>query len=401
MPTPRRSHRPPVAATPPAAPNETDVIPALTGLRGVAAFAVFAYHVWVYSHAALVAPGHPFASAVLAWPLKIGWVGVDIFFTLSAFLLSLPYARAALAQAPPPSLRTYLRRRVLRIFPAYWVQWAILAAGALLGWSFGPLVPGWRGATETLAQALLWIKAWPSIAPTLGTWWTLPVEFGFYLLLPWFARAFAPRRWAWLLVAAALAWAWRAYWLMQGRLDFVTAGWIDQLPGRIDQFALGMLAAYGWVRLRAAGRTLAPRVADGWLLGAALVFVALPALLLLDGRGVPSELPSLHPAVLPWHSSASVAVAAMLVACAAGAPSARALAAWPLQALGRISYSLYLWHLPAVSWVLAAGGQVEADGFWPFFAACLLLSLALATASWWAIERPALRLAHRATIPAR
>jgi peptidoglycan/LPS O-acetylase OafA/YrhL len=310
----------------------------------------------------------------------------------------MPYARAALAGAPPPRWGAYLRRRVLRIFPAYWVQWAILMVAALAGLSYGPLDPGWRGAGTALAQAVLWIKAWPSIQPQLGTWWTLPVEFGFYLVLPWLARLYAPRRWAWLLLPVVLAWAWRAFWLARGPLDYVTVGWIDHLPGRIDQFALGMLAAYAWVRARAAGRIPTPRAANLAFAVAATAFVALPALLYLDGRVEPNELPSLHWAVLPWHTLASVAVAVLLVACAAGAPLARrTLEARPLQWLGQVSYSLYLWHLPAVSWVLAqSGGKVDAREFWPYFAACLLLSLGLAVLSWWSIERPALRLAHRA-----
>ncbi|MGH8028685.1 MAG: acyltransferase family protein [Arenimonas sp.] len=401
MPSRRHSHsRTPVAINP--TPGiDRDVssawrIDSLTALRGLAAFAVFAFHAWLLAHMPDPAPGVALLSPALTWLMRNGWSGVDVFFTLSAFLLAMPYARAAVAGRPPPDWRAYLRRRAARILPAYWVQLAIVLAGSLMGVAWGRTFPAWEGVGSALAHVVLWINAWPRVAALQPHWWTLPVEFGFYLMLPCLARAFTARRWPWLLALVALAWAWRAAWLMNPRADFAHFAWIEQLPGRIDQFAIGMLAAWWWARREGRGGTISPRRANTLLVAGALAFLAMPALFLVDGRATLSQVMSLHPVVLAWHGLASAAVALVLVACAAGAPAARWLAARPLRFLGEISYSLYLWHVPVIFWVLWQSGDTIAVGdFWPYFSICLLLSLALASLSWWGVERPALRWAAR------
>ena len=343
------------------------------------------------------APGVPGLSQALDWLMRIGWSGVDVFFTLSAFLLALPFARAAQAGVPMPAWRPYLLRRGARVLPAYWLQLAILLAAAFAGLAWGLAIARWPGWESALAHAVLWLNAWPRVEPLFAHWWTLPVEFGFYLLLPVLAQAFAPRRWPWLLVLVVLAWSWRAWCLAHRRADFAQLAWVDQLPGRIDQFAIGMLAAWAWVRYEARGLAMTPRRANALLFAGGAAFVALPALLLVDGRPLVSASPSLHPVVLAWHGLASLPVACMLVACVAGAPWARRwLAARPLRFLGEISYSLYLWHLPLIAFVVwQSGGEVAARDFWPYFSVCLLLSLAMAVLSWWFVERPARAWAAR------
>ena len=73
-PTPRQAPGPVPAAATDAAPRRVD---ALTGLRGLAAFGVFAFHVWAFSHAPDPAPGLPWLSATLDWLLRIGWTGAQ------------------------------------------------------------------------------------------------------------------------------------------------------------------------------------------------------------------------------------------------------------------------------------------------------------------------------------
>jgi peptidoglycan/LPS O-acetylase OafA/YrhL len=319
---------------------------------------------------------------------------VDVFFTLSAFLLALPFARAVLAQAPMPDTRGYLRRRALRILPAYWVQCLVLFALAAAGLSVTG-IRDWPGWPAALAHVVLWIDAWPQVRPLIGSWWTLPVEFAFYLLLPVLAHALGARRWGWLLLALPLAWLWRAWWQWHPPGGVSANEWINHLPGRIDQFAIGMLAALAWARHEAHGKPLDARLANAVFALAAATFLLLPTLLLLDGRAHPDQVMSLHPVVLAWHTLASLVVAAGLVACAARAPWSRALAATPFAWLGTISYSFYLWHVPAIAWIRAQSGDtIRADEAWPFFAACLLLSLGLGGLSWWVIERPVQRWAR-------
>ena len=64
---------------------------------------------------------------MLQTPIGFGFAGVDVFFVLSGFLLALPFARHALGAGPRPRLGRYFRRRLLRVFPAYYAQLAILS----------------------------------------------------------------------------------------------------------------------------------------------------------------------------------------------------------------------------------------------------------------------------------
>jgi peptidoglycan/LPS O-acetylase OafA/YrhL len=106
--------------------------------------------------------------------------------------------------------------------------------------------------------------------------------------------------------------------------------------------------------------------------------------------------PHPQPLMIGWHSYASIAVAIMLVVCMNGTRVAdRLLATLPLRLLGRISYGLYLWHLPVLMWLQADGSIAAAGGPLAFALYGLLFSLVAALASWWFVERPALRLASR------
>ncbi len=94
-----------------------------------------------------------------------------------------------------------------------------------------------------LAHVFLWINAWPLIPAYVPTWWTLPVEFGFYLLLPWLAGCLTDRRWYWLLAGVALSLFYRHALLGFGLSRAEEVYWVDHLPGRLFQFLIGMLAA--------------------------------------------------------------------------------------------------------------------------------------------------------------
>ena len=104
-------------------------LPALTGLRGFAALWVLLYHIWAMSGGPpLRIPGVGFMQGSNL--LSVGWAGVDLFFCLSAFLLVMPFALWRYGSATRPSTGRYLLRRVLRIYPAYPFQLAILLYAA-------------------------------------------------------------------------------------------------------------------------------------------------------------------------------------------------------------------------------------------------------------------------------
>lgn len=366
--------------------------PALTGVRGLAALLVFLLHAYVLG-------GQPASlPAPLAWVFTNGWSGVDIFFTLSAFLLTLPFL-AALEGKVAPNLRTYGRHRLLRILPAYYAQLfalglvAMVSAGLIAGKSVG-----WSGiaASFTFLYGLL-----PGVQPAVPPWWTLPVELGFYLVLPFFARLLTPGRWLWLLLWIALSLGYR-FWLMHAGLDrSQEVAWVEHLPGRLHQFLVGMLAAYAYVRLQERPRPWSPAQADWIAAISMLAFLLLPMAGLLVSDRVFQGAPVREPLLLCWHLFASIVVGLMLIALCNGARYvSQVFAAVPLRVLGIVSYSLYLWHYPVLLWVRDGLGGIEGvrTNFWAFLFCGLLFSLLVAAASWWLVERPAQQWGRQAKL---
>lgn len=380
---------------------KVDRYPALNGLRGLAALAVFGFHAYVVAGLPVVLPGWPAAGFAIHWLLRMGWAGVDVFFTLSAFLLALPYARALVDDAAPPSLPGYAARRAMRILPAYYIQLVLLLALAAMGWSDG-LFSGALTSSRVAVQFVFAydIGSWQSgvlpLQPLVASWWTLPIEIGFYLLLPLFARLLRPRRWPWLLLGIALCWSFRALLLRTQPMSVGLDLFVEHLPGRIDQFLIGMLAAYACVQTPRWLQSITGLRADALFIVAAAVFVLLPALGDLT-YGAPME-GNPHPQwlMIGWHGYASIAVAGMLIACARGAHIVgKLLDSLPLQLLGRISYGVYLWHLPVLLWMKAHGGVAAFGDRWAFILSALLFTLTAGWLSWWIVERPALRFAAR------
>ena len=373
--------------------------PALTGLRGLAAAGVLLFHVRAIGG---LAPG---LWPPMAWLCAIGWSGVDVFFTLSAFLLALPFVEAREAGQAEPPLREYWRHRGWRILPAYWIQVLVLFALSLAG----AKVSYWTtpDAGSLAVNALFLYNLVPLAAPALPQWWTLPVELGFYLLLPWFARLLTPSRWPWLLLVAVASLGWRAWVLHAGFTRPEEIAWAEHLPGRMHQFVVGMLAAWVLVHRRAWLAALSPLQRDLLALGAIAVFLALPALA-LPYTGQPyGGGPMPQPVLLAWHLLSSLVIALLLVVLAGGASRAtRLLGAGWLQALGVVSYSLYLWHYPVLLAVreTLGGYQAVKAAFGAFAFQGILFSLLVAAASWWLVERSAQQRARRDKIsesPAR
>lgn len=357
----------------------------LTGLRGFAALWVLVYHVWVDAT----------PRAITLGPLDLtplfsgGSSGVDLFFTLSAFLLSLPYASRQIEGAPPPSLRTFWLRRVQRILPAYYAQLLVLAA---LAGVFG--IGAWPTARQFVGNLLLFTDFGPfGAVPMNPVTYTLPIEFGFYLLLPLLATWLRPRRWPWLaLFAIVVTQLWRHLMFPHVAHADVSLRVIamEQLPGRLDQFVAGMLAAYAYTRAVASGRAANARANDALLLIGIALFVAL---LYAVHYSIGTYWDG-HPLLFVWHGLAGVAAALMLYASARGSRIARVLFDnAPLRWLGLVSFGVYLWHFPILLWLDAAHAFDGIDGYrLPWMLPIVLGATSLVAAiSWRWVELPFLR----------
>jgi len=222
-----------------------------------------------------------------------------------------------------------------------------------------------------------------------GALWTLTLEAQYYLLLPLLAPFFvrAPLRWALALVAASAAWRWLAAHDLAPLVALESAiglGHVPeekirhllatQLPGYLAHFAAGILVGRAWLAWH--GRTATGRESVAWL---ALAAVSLVVLYWLYAGG--------NAALGEWAWLASLAAMslAMLALVARGLPLARPLLAnAPLAFIGRVSYSMYLYHLPTLLlWNRYAPSENGLS--LPLYLACLT---AVAWSSYRLVEKP-------------
>lgn len=371
-------------------------IPALDGLRGFAALWVLLFHVWMMTGLPSMRPfeGAPFGFEAF---LTMGWAGVDLFFCLSAFLLVLPYARWRYAGTPRPDTGRYLLRRVLRIYPAYLVQLGILLLIALV-LGHGRTLNG----RELLAHLLLWFNLGQDwVAPLVGVWFTLPIEFSFYLVLPLIAPLIDRKRWPWLLlasIAVAIGYRLWAYAMTATEPLGIRIAEIERLPGRIDQFVIGMLAGAAFVAASRHGWR--PRRPAFWFWGGVAGAAALGAAMI----GAADRYWSGHPLLYVWHGLFSLCLVPVLLTAAWGArPGSGLFDNRPMRYLGKTSFGIYLWHMPILIPILPhlPASMSPAARFWVLLALVLPATLLVAHLSYVWVERPFQRSRGGARAPTR
>ncbi len=163
--------------------NQKTTIPALDGVRGVACLGVVEYHVNYLISYSFHLPA--LLGALGSSILMAGWSGVTLFFVLSGFLLFLPYARHLLFEQSWPSTRTFYLRRALRILPGYYLALFLLILLA------HPQYFQWDHLGN-LSLFLTFLMDAPSTYQKInGPFWTLAVEWQYYMLLPLLAWGFS------------------------------------------------------------------------------------------------------------------------------------------------------------------------------------------------------------------
>jgi peptidoglycan/LPS O-acetylase OafA/YrhL len=387
----------PAVAPPPGNPR----FPLFDSLRGLAVLAVVVYHVFIFT-GALNRRGIGDAVAVA------GGQGPILFFAISGFLLYRPWVAARAAGEPPPATRRYLRRRALRILPAYWFALTALA-----------VFPGISGVfTEDWWRYYFFLQLYDPDTLGLGipVAWTLCVEVTFYLALPLgalAARRASPGRE--LGALAVLAAAGAAAQVAAGREAIADVA-AQSLLGQSTWFAAGMALAVVSVAYprHALVRAVAGRPELCWAVAAA----AFAALVLvrrqpggLLGIVVALETQQPYPKLLADVALTALMVVLVLAPAVWDRPARlpqRLLAAPPLAWLGLVSYGVFLWHLtlaeliilPAMPHHFDAGGlgllEHIPDGGTPvMLALTLAASCAVAAASYRVVELPFLRRKER------
>ena len=177
-------------------------IPQIDGLRFIAIMAVVAFH--VRAICSYHFPASPQGLAIEGDPVNdifsVGHFGVALFFTISGFILSLPFARQYLCGGKPVRLREYYIRRVTRIEPPYVIHLVFLFMLCALVLRHQPSHPhlyqneAWAGyALKHVLASLVYSNGFIYAAhpyPNIVLW-SLEIEVQFYLLAPFLARVFS------------------------------------------------------------------------------------------------------------------------------------------------------------------------------------------------------------------
>ena len=376
----------------------------LDGLRALAALAVIVTHVGDWTDSVT----GPFGT----WVQDLN-VGVDVFFVISAVLLYAPFVATHLDGRPHPALRTYANRRILRIFPAYWVALLVIL----------PISPiyGLRGAWQWFSVPLLvytYRAAGLFANAGLRQGWTLVIEVSFYAFLPLYAlciRGFGRRVGA---LRAEVVGAVALFIAGPTCFWFASRGEAFQIPQllRVLFPSLGIFAAGMLIVIAREAVARMPEPPRWWeILGTSAVPWYIAALLaywvICEKVGISPTMAELITARQQWvqHLLQTV-VAACVVAPAVIVParrswSLRMIGSRPLAFVGMISYGIYLWHYAVIEWLVRRFGcdptalrPCPASVNWSFVKVSLAavpLSIAAGALSWYLVERPTIRIAHR------
>ena len=324
------------------------------------------------------------------WIVRFGWMGVDLFFVLSGFLIAGQLLRPW-ARGQRPSLRRFFTRRLLRTIPAYWAVLAVYALFPMVR-EAPHLQPLWVFLSFTQN---LFLGDQPN---AFSHAWSLSVEEQFYLVLPLILLLLAMRPNAKVaigLMAAILvlgiglrAWLWLHEVASHGYMRLIyypTYSRLDDLLAGVAAAAVKVFRPQVWRRLTARPNLLLALGAAG-VVGSSFVFGGQIAGFLGASLGYPLLALSLALLVVAGGDAGSVIGRRAL-------PGAGAVAA--------ASYSLYLSHKMVFHAV--AVGLIPIPAAWrgldPLIA--VVLAAPVGAALYFAVERPFLKLRDRLDGPSR
>ncbi len=381
------------ARQPVAGPRLGAHIPALDGIRALAILMVLCIHFAGPDVDRGLRSG-PFYERIYSVIMRAGASGVDLFFVLSGFLITRILLQT---KGSPRAVANFYVRRVLRIFPLYYV--ALLLAFIVVPAVMGTPSPGQQAVGKYqwwlwayLGNFASWLTGvnWDAGPLRLNHFWSLAVEEHFYLLWPLLVTVCSRRRLAQVAVGFIVLAVGLKLWFVAHGLDVAA---YELTPCRLDGLAIGGLLAIASFSsdsleiLRPYARITFP------VGGAVLVLLAF----ISDSADWLWWTPAFTHTIYPVFFAAMI----VLVLCAPpGQVARRVLQSAPLRFLGKYSYGIYVWHAmlcPSFLWLLPVatfqrltGSRI--GGLLIFASLASALSILAALLSWFVLEKRFLRL---------
>jgi peptidoglycan/LPS O-acetylase OafA/YrhL len=368
--------------------------PLIDALRGFAAIGVVIYHVvelfkW---------PGFP-TGGPASW-LHYGWMGVDLFFVISGFVIGLS-AFSGIDDLGTRNFRQpFILRRLVRIVPLYYLSAFLFVIFIVPQLFFEP--GAWK---QWVTHALFIQNLFPAYQGSIdGTNWSVATEMQFYVLMlalgPWLRNAHPVKIGAGALM---ICWLWR--WIS---FDYLVEGlkphafslffYQTQLPGMLDEFALGLLSAR-LIRSETGRAIVFGTRRSRWLLTASAAVTLASAIAMWAAH--PNYGDNLAYYLLFRSVLGAACAGVILVACSIENRTILLLSR-PIRYFGKISYGIYLWHLlvivslmqftwltgdralPVVLWVTVSLAAIS----WHFFERPILLRYGSHPSALWATPAP-------------
>lgn len=218
-------------------------IEGIDGLRAIAALLVLLFHYYSFSSST------QFTGSFI---VRAGWIGVDIFFVISGFVLSLPFLNA-FSNNEKYSISLFYKRRMLRIIPAYYFSLLVITTFLHADILFNP--DTFRHLVGHLTFSEGFLYPWKKLNIN-GVYWSLWIEMQFYIIVPLLVVLFKENRW-WISFVSILVivtvYKYAGIVLTEGLSDTHTLKQFyinKQLLGVLQEFVMGIGAAKIYLLLK-------------------------------------------------------------------------------------------------------------------------------------------------------
>lgn len=337
-------------------------VPSLDGFRGLSILLVLWHHITI-TRLNILPP-------YLAWTSELGAVGVDVFFVISGFLITLLLIREERRNGTV-SIKSFYLRRFFRIVPAYLAY--VLVVGSVLSFTTARLTGTEWARVLTYTVSIGRLPAW-----YVGHFWSLSVEEHFYLVWPLLFVLLPKRRLLWAtvgysLIAILIRFCFYKYRWSAVNQNFFTLTRADTIAAGC---ALALIATSRFNRI-----LLAPAKVAGGLAALSVIILVFACWLSSLHSHLAMRFGAMgYRFVVEWCIVVTIWAGVYHSETVLG----RVLNWKPLVAVGVLSYSIYLWQQPFL-------GPLRP--IWLFHLPCSFVGIAIAaTVSYYLIEQPFLKL---------